>query len=55
MRVGRDRRRIKAGDTVYIPPGSVQQVRNTGRRTLVFLCLVDPAWTPECERILQEH
>lgn len=53
MRVGRERRRIKAGDTVYIPPGSVQQVRNTGRRTLVFLCLVDPAWTPGCEKALK--
>lgn len=53
MRVGRDRRRIKAGDTVYIPPGSVQQIRNAGRQVLVFLCLVDPAWTPGCEKVLK--
>ncbi len=43
---------VGPGDTVYIPPHSVQYIENTGRTDLVFLCIVDPAWQPEDEEIL---
>jgi len=36
---------------VYIPPGSIQHIENTGPGDLVFLCIVDPAWRKEDEEI----
>ncbi len=53
MRIGREWNKVKAGDTIYIPPGSVQQIRNVGRQPLSFICIVDPAWIPACEKILK--
>lgn len=40
---------VEEGAVVYIPPGSTQNIKNTGNSDLMFLCIVDPAWTPECE------
>jgi mannose-6-phosphate isomerase-like protein (cupin superfamily) len=45
---------VDAGCVVYIPPGAVQHIENTGRTDLVFLCIVDPAWRPENEEVLAE-
>jgi mannose-6-phosphate isomerase-like protein (cupin superfamily) len=42
-------------ETVYIPPGAIQYITNTGVEDLVFLCIVDPAWRPEDEEILLRH
>jgi mannose-6-phosphate isomerase-like protein (cupin superfamily) len=36
--------RITEGDTLYIPPDSVQTVTNTGTETLEYLTLLDPYW-----------
>ncbi|OQW38062.1 MAG: mannose-6-phosphate isomerase [Nitrospira sp. SG-bin1] len=44
---------IEAGTTVYVPPGGQQFVENTGETDIEFLCLVDPAWRLEDERILE--
>jgi mannose-6-phosphate isomerase-like protein (cupin superfamily) len=43
---------VKPGDSAYIPPGSVQLIRNDGAEPLVFLCIVEPAWKAEDEEIL---
>lgn len=43
---------VAAGCTIYIPPRSVQHIENTGTGDLVFLCIVDPAWTAADEEIL---
>jgi mannose-6-phosphate isomerase-like protein (cupin superfamily) len=43
---------VKPGDAVYIPPESVQSIRNQGPEPLVFLCIVDPPWREEDEEIL---
>ena len=43
---------VHAGHALYIPPGAVQHIRNTGTRELVFLCMVDPAWRAEDEGIV---
>jgi mannose-6-phosphate isomerase-like protein (cupin superfamily) len=43
---------VVAGDTIYVPPGAPQFVRNTGVIPLVFLCIVDPAWHVEDEQVL---
>lgn len=39
-------------DVVYIPPGSVQSIKNIGKTDLDFICIVDPAWKPENEELL---
>ena len=44
---------IEAGTTLYVPPGGQQSLENTGTREIEFLCLVDPAWKIEDERILE--
>ena len=44
---------IEAGTTVYVPPGGAQSLENTGPKDIEFLCLVDPAWKAEDERILE--
>ena len=44
---------VEAGTTLYVPPGGRQSLENTGGQHIEFLCLVDPAWKPEDERILE--
>ncbi len=44
MYIDREARKVSTGCTVYIPPKAVQCIRNTGKKTLTFLCIVDPAW-----------
>ncbi|BCA56125.1 hypothetical protein W02_32650 [Nitrospira sp. KM1] len=44
---------VEAGTTLYVPPGAQQSLQNTGTLTIEFLCLVDPPWKPDDERILE--
>jgi mannose-6-phosphate isomerase-like protein (cupin superfamily) len=44
---------IEAGTTLYVPPGGAQSLENTGSKDIEFLCLVDPAWKPEDEQVLE--
>jgi mannose-6-phosphate isomerase-like protein (cupin superfamily) len=44
---------IEKDDSVYVPPMSEQFIENTGKSDLRFLCIVDPAWKPEDEIILE--
>ena len=53
MRVEDETAPVRSGQAVYIPPGAVQSIRNTGNEDLVFLCVVDPAWRPEDETVLE--
>lgn len=53
MHVGRESARVKKGTVVAVPPDAEQRVENTGTVALEFLCIVDPAWTPDCEHILK--
>ncbi len=43
---------VRPGQSIYVPPGSVQFIENAGRSELAFLCIVDPAWRPEDEEVL---
>ncbi|MEP6775728.1 MAG: cupin domain-containing protein [Chloroflexota bacterium] len=43
---------VSAGDTIYVPPGARQFIRNMGKIPLVFLCMVDPAWRAEDEQVI---
>jgi mannose-6-phosphate isomerase-like protein (cupin superfamily) len=44
---------VGATQTVYVPPGALQYVENTGAEDLVFLCIVDPAWRAEDEEVIK--
>ena len=52
MHIGEEATEVTTGDAVYIPPGSVQWLENTGKDEIEFLCIVDPAWRPEDEETL---
>ena len=49
MYIDTEKEKVFAGRVIYIPPNSVQRIKNTGMNDLVFLCIVDPAWKPEDE------
>ena len=55
MHINNEVRKVVATDTVYIPPGAVQFIENTGETELEFLCIVDPAWQPEIESITKSR
>jgi len=52
MHINNEEKEVNKDDTIYIPPGSVQFIENTAGENLEFLCIVDPAWKPEIERIV---
>ena len=52
IHIGWETAKVRPGQAVYIPPGSVQFIENTGRSDLSFLCIVDPAWRSEDEEVL---
>jgi mannose-6-phosphate isomerase-like protein (cupin superfamily) len=43
---------VTSGSTVYIPPLASQNITNSGKTDLKFICIVDPAWKKEDEEIL---
>ena len=44
---------LKKDDSAYVPPNSEQFVENIGSKKLRFLCIVQPAWKPEDDEILE--
>lgn len=44
---------VLPAQAVYVPAGAGQRIKNTGQDELGFICLVDPAWRPEDEEILE--
>jgi len=55
MCINNEKKLVEKNDAVYIPPDAVQFIENTGEENLEFLCIVDPAWTPEVEEILEDE
>lgn len=55
MYIDRERRKVSSGCAVYIPPKAVQCIRNTGKKDLAFLCIVDPAWRARDEIVFQQE
>lgn len=54
MHIDQESAEVDPGCTIYIPPDAVQSIENLGDSDLLFLCIVDPAWQPEDEQILDE-
>jgi len=52
MHIDDEIERVHNGHVIYIPPDSTQFFQNTGKKDLIFLCIVDPAWKKENETIL---
>ncbi|MBP2146760.1 cytosine deaminase [Methanofollis sp. W23] len=52
MHIDEESAQVSAGQVVYIPPGAVQSLENTGEDDLVILAIVDPAWDAEDEEVL---
>ena len=48
--VGDESREVGPGDTVWIPAGIKQKIRNLSPDPLAFLCACGPAYTPECDQ-----
>src|SRR5262249_6682012 len=44
---------VETGSVVYVPPVGKQSLENSGPTAIEFLCLVDPAWRPEDEEVLE--
>ncbi|WP_067047108.1 cupin domain-containing protein [Methanofollis ethanolicus] len=51
MHIGDEKAEVCEGQAVYIPPGAVQWIENTGPGDLVILAVVDPAWREEDEEV----
>ena len=49
MRIDDETEQVHEGHAIYIPPDSLQFIQNTGKKDLIFLCIVDPAWKKEDE------
>ncbi len=47
-----EKRAVKVGDMVFIPPNATQYIQNTGQDVLEFLCIVHPEWKAGEEEIL---
>ncbi len=53
MHINEESAEVASGDAIDIPPGSVQWLTNAGEVDLCFLCIVDPAWRAEDERLIR--
>jgi mannose-6-phosphate isomerase-like protein (cupin superfamily) len=54
MYINDEKEPVSGGQTVYVPPESVQKLKNTGSEDLVFLCIVDPAWKAGDEKVVED-
>jgi len=52
MSVGEKKFKVKAGDTVCIPPGTPHQIQNIGEKPLRFLCCCSPPYSHEDTELL---
>lgn len=51
MHINENTKIVNAGDTVFIPAGAEQWIKNTKKEDLEFLAIVSPPWTDESEEI----
>ncbi len=52
MHIDNESLKVSPGYVIYIPPNSIQYIKNIGHGDLKFLCIVDPAWQQEDEEVL---
>ena len=44
---------LEKDDSAYVPPNSKQFIKNNGNENLRFLCIVEPAWKPDDDELLE--
>ncbi len=54
MHINEESSKVRSGAAIYIPAGSRQYIHNTSKNDLVFLCIVDPAWRREDEKMIRD-
>jgi mannose-6-phosphate isomerase-like protein (cupin superfamily) len=54
IHINNEEKKVHDNNTIYIPSGATQFIENDGDKNLEFLCIVDPAWTPDAEEILKK-
>jgi mannose-6-phosphate isomerase-like protein (cupin superfamily) len=53
MQIDSEKAKVKPGQTIFIPKNARQRIKNTGKKSLVFLCIVSPAWKKKDEKVLE--
>ena len=46
---------VSAGDTVLVPPGVLQYIRNDAAENMEFICIVSPPWQADDEVVVGPH
>jgi len=52
LHAGGAQEEVSSGMAVYVPPGTLQWIRNTGDSDLEFLVIVEPYWREEDEETI---
>lgn len=52
LQVERKIKILKAEDTILIPPNTPHKMFNDGDEACTFLAICTPAWTPDCEVLM---
>jgi len=47
LRINDEWRMVAKGDVICINPGDIHQIKNTSKKSLVFLCCCSPAYSHE--------
>ena len=53
MHINDETQEVGPGSLVYVPPNATQYLTNTGKKDVIFLCIVDPYWRPEDEELVK--
>lgn len=53
MHINTEIQLVEAGDAIYITPNAKQYIHNCGDESLIFICIVDPAWRKEDEIVFE--
>ncbi|MFH1149227.1 MAG: cupin domain-containing protein [Actinomycetota bacterium] len=51
MHIGDEAEPVRPYQAVYIPPGAIQFIENTGDIPLRFICIVEPGWREYDEEV----
>jgi len=53
LHINDESHQLEKDDSAYVPPNAKQFIENSGITDLRFLCIVEPAWKPEDETLLE--
>lgn len=55
MEIEEEKRRVKKGDHVLIPPGKRHRIKNVGKEALIFLCFSTPPYSHDDTVLLEDE